>query len=196
MGVWHEVSRRGTEICIQGNCFLKLSGGRAASLFHFLEQSLRLCLIILIDQFRLVRYNDFIFLVSDCVNWVSFSAGELTSLMRVWADSLSFQSLLEIKAVSFCYRHLSLTPEMYPRIGQPLEPGCVLGKGLCGPGLGDVGRCMSWGRTRRHLSALSCQGHNIYSGKLSEASWPPPNQVPCSPLQMIAMPGGSSSAMS
>lgn len=125
MGAWHEVSRRGTVICIQGNCFLKLSGGRARSLFHFLEQSLRLRLIILIDQLRLVRYNDFIFPVLDCVNGASFSAGKLTSLMTVWTDSLSFQSLLEIKVVAFCHRHLSPTPEMYTRTGQPPEPVCA-----------------------------------------------------------------------
>lgn len=144
MVAWHEVSRRGTVICIQGNCFLKLSGGRARSLIHFLEQSLRLRLIILIDQLPLVRYNDCIFPVSDCVNWASFSAGKLTSLMTVWTDSLSFQSLVEIKIVSFCHRHLSLTPEMYSQTGQPPEPGCVLGKGLCGTPAWEarVGACL------------------------------------------------------
>lgn len=73
---------------------------------QFLEQSLRLCIIVLIEQFELLRYKHTMTL-SFQYRIVSvkllFPAGKLTSLMTVWADSLMFQFLLEIKMVSFLF---------------------------------------------------------------------------------------------
>lgn len=74
--------------------FLKLSEVRARSLFHFLEQSLRLCVIILTEQFQLVRYKHIMTL--SFYYWIVsvellFPAEMLTPSMTTGDGSLIFQ---------------------------------------------------------------------------------------------------------
>lgn len=93
MDAWPEVLRRGAGICIQGTRFIKLSEARAGSLLHFLERSLRLCVIILMEQFRFVRYKRVTTL--SFYYWIVsverlFPAEKLTPLMTVGEDALIF----------------------------------------------------------------------------------------------------------